>query len=264
MALRYTISALVTGIAGWGVSRRTQLAWRAAYVGGGLLMAGQAVLFGLASQLADASITGLCFFGCASLTASIWGFIRHRTLPLIRLVGLLLGLVGLLIVLKPVGPVNAGAVLAVLGGMAWGGYVLWSKYGLPQGWGPGIQGTSRTMGLGAVMVWAFALVTEPHGVALMSSSAWWGAVYMGLIPQALGFVVFGWLANRLNPVELGVSQFGTPLLIVVGGTTILGEGAPWTLWVGMACVIAGMILASSTARTPQMGRQPGVRQSLRE
>ena len=257
MALRYTVSAAATGILAVLIDRnQTKLNWKLSDIWGGVLVGGQAILFGIASKLASASITGLCFFGCASLTASLAGIIFNRRFSPIQFLGFIFGLLGLIVVLKPGGDLNTGALLAVMGGIAWGGYLLWSKYRFPSGWIAGMKATSRIMAIGAAISWIFAFSVEPHGLSTMDQTAWIGVLYMGLIPQAVGFVVFGWLAGSLNPIQLGVSQFGTPILIVLGGIVILGESTTWTLLFGLGLVILGMIFASKSPKIRQYANAP--------
>lgn len=249
MALRYTISALAMGLLGCVLDQgKTHLSWKTTYLWGGLLIAAQAILLGIASKMAAASIVGLCFFGGASWAASLMGSYFKRQWRFVHLVGVGVGGVGLFTVIPPHGDVNLGSLLALGGGVAWGGYLLWSQNAMPNGTVAIIVATSRAMAIGAGGVWLVALLLEPHGLRMMQVQAWWAVLYIGLLPQSLGVAALGWLATRLNHVELGVSQLGAPILVAIGGVAILGESATWRLWVGLSFVLLGMVLASQRKR----------------
>lgn len=254
MAMRYSISAIGTAGFGFFFNRNcSSLPWKWTYIYGGVLIATQAIFFGIASKLTDASLAGLCFFGCASLTAALIGSFLKRHLPILQFLGLFFGFIGLITVLRPSANVDIkGTLCAVLGGFAWGGYILWSKYQMPTDWASLLRATGRTMAIGSILVWIFALMSEPHGVSIMDRTAWWSVVYIGLLPQAIGLAVLNWLAFRLNHIQLSVSLIGTPLFVVIGGVTLLNEPSTWTLWMGLGLVITGMVLAST-------GRQIGSR-----
>lgn len=252
MALRYAVSASVTMSLGlFGRRSRPPIPWSWAYLGGGGLMALQALCFGLASQRMAVSVAGLCFFGGASLTTAGLGAWLQSRMPTIQRYGLFLGIAGLILVLRPGGAVDGpGIFLAVLGGVAWGVYVVASPYYMPSDSGSLLVATGRTMALGSALVWGIATIAEPHGISVMTPIAWGTVLYIGIIPQALGLVALNWLAARLNPVQLGVSLIGTPLLVVVGGVMLLDEPSVWTLWAGLGCVVGGIVLASRNPSPP--------------
>jgi drug/metabolite transporter (DMT)-like permease len=254
MSIRYGISSMVTAGFAKIFFKKEQLKWDSRYLFGGLFVAAQAILLGIALKTAPVSLAGVCFFGCSSLVSSVYGLVTNRQEVKIHLFALLISLCGLLLISDPTNHAtwNAGIFLAILGGVFWGGYLLWCKHQIPEGWIANIIASSRTMGIGAII--CFSFIYEPNAYHNMNSLSWGAAVYMGIVPQAIGFVLFGWLAPKLNHTQLGVSQLGTPLLVAFGGILLLGEDWTFTLGAGMIFILSGIALASKKPK-PQPARK---------
>ena len=104
----------------------------------------------------------------------------------------------------------------------------------------GVEVATYGMVLGAVML----LPTLPIDWTLLGTAtppAWLAAVYLGLLPSALGFVLWGYAVGRL-PVATSTSLlYLVPPVAVVIAFVWLGELPYWSELVGGVVVILGVL-----------------------
>jgi drug/metabolite transporter (DMT)-like permease len=192
-------------------------------------------------------------------------------LTLLRIVGSVVALGGVAIVcLARSGVALSTSVWIVVGAMTVQGLYhpltrpLLKKYS-------GVEVATYGMVLGAVML----LPTLPIDWKLLGTAtppAWFAAVYLGLLPSALGFVLWGYAVGRL-PVTTSTSLlYLVPPGAVVIAYVWLGELPYWSELVGGVVVILGVLTVGRgdairarfhggrkvSRATP--GREPGVDQ----
>jgi drug/metabolite transporter (DMT)-like permease len=107
----------------------------------------------------------------------------------------------------------------------------------------GVEVATYGMVVGSVML----LPTLPLGWASLvtaTPAAWLAAAYLGLLPSALGFVLWGYAVGRL-PVATSTSLlYLVPPVAVVIAFVWLGELPYWSELVGGLVVILGVVLVS--------------------
>jgi drug/metabolite transporter (DMT)-like permease len=107
----------------------------------------------------------------------------------------------------------------------------------------GVEVATYGMVLGSVML----LPTVPIDWASLISAtppAWFAAIYLGLVPSALGFVLWGYAVGRL-PVATSTSLlYLVPPVAVVIAFVWLGELPYWSELVGGLVVIVGVLTVS--------------------
>ena len=107
----------------------------------------------------------------------------------------------------------------------------------------GVEVATYGMVVGTVML----LPTLPFALTSLSSAtpaAWLAAVYLGLLPSALGFVLWGYAVARL-PVAASTSLlYLVPPVAVLIAFVWLGELPYWSELLGGVVVILGVVVVS--------------------
>ena len=117
----------------------------------------------------------------------------------------------------------------------------------------GLQVATYTMIAGTIMTIPFVPSGWPE---LLDSpaSGWIAAVYLGLLPSALGFVLWGYVSARL-PIAAATSLlYLVPPVAVLIAWVWLGETPVVSELFGGAVVVAGVVLISQGATIVRDGR----------
>ncbi len=147
-------------------------------------------------------------------------------------------------------PVGVAAALAA--GLGYATYSVTSKATMERGLASTLAlAIPFTIGVLAVVV-----------MAVPESWAWLGtrsglvmALYLGIVATGVAYALFGYGLRRLTSASAVTLVLAEPLTAVVLAAAILDEPIPWSGWVGVAVVIAGLALVGRSAAAP--GRRPG-------
>ncbi|MDX6411458.1 MAG: hypothetical protein QOE91_974 [Gaiellaceae bacterium] len=135
-----------------------------------------------------------------------------------------------------------GAVLGVLTGIAYSGFLLTLRHGL--------RGTPRPAGPLFDATLAAAIFILPIGFAIgnLDLTPSWSAqgwlILLALSSQVLGWLLISISLPRLPAVVTSVSLTLQPLCSVLLAALILGESPSWLQLVGAAGILAGLVIAS--------------------
>jgi DME family drug/metabolite transporter len=142
-----------------------------------------------------------------------------------------------------------GIALAVAAGGSYAIYTLAAKRLLADGHAPeAVMGVA--FGGGAVVLLPVLLASdpgwllEPGGIAL--------AVYLGVVPTALAYVLFARGLRRLSAAETATLTLAEPLTAGVLGAVVIGEELTAVAAVGAALVLAGLLVLA--VRPPLLAR----------
>lgn len=110
-----------------------------------------------------------------------------------------------------------------------------------------LQTTTISFAFSALILFVVAL---PNGLTFeLRAEAWLLLIYLGLLPSALGYVIFVW-AMRYTPATVAtIVTLIEPLTATVLARLIFGERLSATALAG-ACLLAGAMLLLFTARRP--------------
>jgi drug/metabolite transporter, DME family len=140
----------------------------------------------------------------------------------------------------------AGIGLALLAGCSYAGYTVVAKRLLRDGHEPaGVMGAS--FGIAAVLLVPVLLVgdtawlVEPGGLAL--------ALYLGLLPTAVAYVLFARGLDRLTASEVTTIVLVEPLTATLLGVLVLDERLGAVAGVGAALVLLGLAVLGLAPRT---------------
>lgn len=139
-----------------------------------------------------------------------------------------------------------GIGLALCSGLGYATYTVVAKLLLRGGRTPlAVMGAS--FGLGALLLLPVALVGDTSW--LSSSSGVALAVYLGLVPTALAYVLFARGLRRLSAAEVTTLVLAEPLVAVALGAIVLDERVGLTGGLGVLLVVGGLaVLAAPLSR----------------
>jgi drug/metabolite transporter (DMT)-like permease len=174
-------------------------------------------------------------------------FLPNEKLTLFKVVGILLGFSGILVIfwadihVGQAGTLGMGAILVstLLQGIA---LIVVKRKALH------IEAITLNAGgmiLGLPVMYLLAFVTEdPHSIRL--DAAGLGSIlYLGSFGTVVTFTVYYWLLKRVEAVYLSLTAMVTPILALVLGTFLLGEVFSPKVFVGAAFVLTGILIANA-------------------
>ena len=166
-----------------------------------------------------------------------------------RIIGVLLGFLGLVVLVLPefgagMGASLIGILLAIFG--AW----LYGVGNVTTRMAPKIDtavATFMIVGLGAVAALAYALVMEPFPLNASAASIT-AMIILGLLPTAFAMFVYVWLIRRSGPVFVSFTTYMSPLWATGLGVLFLGEELHWSMIGALALILAGVAVANTPVR----------------
>jgi drug/metabolite transporter (DMT)-like permease len=133
-----------------------------------------------------------------------------------------------------------GAALCVVAALAYAGAVIIQKPALARV--SGLQITFLACAIGAIACLPFApTLADEAGDARGSAIAW--AIYLGVVPTAIGFTTWAYALARTTAGRMGSTTYLVPPLAIVMGWAILGESPPALAFAGGALCLAGVVVA---------------------
>jgi DME family drug/metabolite transporter len=138
-----------------------------------------------------------------------------------------------------------GVLLALGAGAGYASYTVGSKRLMVQGHPPEDVmaagfGSAAVLLLPVLVLGDTAWLLTPGGVAL--------ALFLGLVPTALAYVLFGRGLRRLASGEVATLTLAEPLTATVLGVLVLGERPGALAVLGAALVLAGLVLLARSGR----------------
>jgi drug/metabolite transporter (DMT)-like permease len=111
--------------------------------------------------------------------------------------------------------------------------------------------TYVTVGMGAavvvLIVWALAI--DGFGsIGNFGRPQWLGVLYLATFGSAAIFFLWSYALGRSTPTKTAVAITVNPVFAAITGAILLGEPIGWNLVLGVAAVLAGILLAT-TGRT---------------
>lgn len=233
-----------------GALRPALAKWPWVLAFGVIEMAGPFLLLGKAEQVLPSGLTGLLVatVPLVSTVIAIGGGDRAARRPL-RLVGLMLGIAGVVIVvmgtgLEAHGPGTVGAVIEVLivaVFYAIAPFIVARKLGDVPSLGS-ISLALTVVGL-AYLPWAIVSFDEPP--TLRSGGS---LLALGVLCTAVAFVGFFALIKEVGPVNAPLFTYVNPIVAITLGVVILGEPFDSGLLIGAPIVLVGCWLAATGGR----------------
>jgi drug/metabolite transporter (DMT)-like permease len=230
-----------------------KLSWRAvgwfALIGIGATMI-PFVFYAHAAESVGSAVMAICNGATPFATVLLAHMFTGDRLTARRVVGVLLGFVGLVVLVVPefaqgMGASFFGLVLAIVG--AW----LYAVGNVATRLAPRVDpivSSFMIVALGAVAALLHALVMEPFPMAASTASIT-AMIVLGLLPTAFAMFVYVWLIQRAGPVFVSFTTYMSPLWATGLGVLFLGEPLHWSMVGALALILAGVGVANSRRRT---------------
>ncbi|MGW6564269.1 DMT family transporter [Streptomyces sp. NPDC054975] len=218
------------------------------------------LLFSVGEQTVDSGVAGVL-----NATTPLWSLLigvalgSERPLSAARLVGLVLGFAGVLVIFAPwsgeAGLLSGGALL-LLGASA--SYAVAFAYMARRLTGGG----TAPLALSAAQLLAATALSAPAPVAMAGGAAEIGAlgivavVVLGVFATGLTFHLNYRMIAEEGPTSAATVGYLLPVVSVALGALVLGEPLTVRVVAGMAVVLAGVAL---TRRAPRPARSPASR-----
>lgn len=140
-----------------------------------------------------------------------------------------------------------GVCLAVVAGAAYATYTLSAKRLLEDGHAPESV-MAAAFGLGAVALLPVLLLSGPGWLGSVDGLAL--AVFLGVVPTALAYVLFARGLRTLSASEASTLTLAEPLTAAALGVAILGEHVTGAGALGAALVLGGLLVLGVRPRRP--------------
>jgi len=156
---------------------------------------------------------------------------------------------------------SIGAVALIVAAIGWSvGSALTRKLPLP---------SSKAMSSGAQMLMGGVLLTltsaalgEFRGfrVEAVSIKAWLALAYLIVAGSIIAFTAYVWLIHHESPTKVGTYAYVNPVVAVLLGYFLGGEGLSLRTIVGTMLVLVSVVVITTTPKK-QVGGLPGVREA---
>ena len=209
------------------------------------------LLYAHAAESIGSAVMAICNGGTPFGTVILAHFLIGDRLSLRRLIGVMMGFAGLVVLVLPEFGAGGGAslvgiLLAIFG--AW----LYSVGNVATRMAPRVEpGVSSfiMVGTGGVTTLVFALFAEPFPTSVSTQSII-AMIVLGLLPTAFAMFIYVWLIQRAGPVFVSFTTYMSPLWATGLGVLFLGEPLHWSMVGALALILAGVAVANARRRTP--------------
>jgi drug/metabolite transporter (DMT)-like permease len=260
-AIRYDVAGVIMlAYAALATERwrpRTREEWQLVVVGGVLMIAAyHAFLFVGEQETTSAAAAVIVSLSPVLTTGFARGLLPDERLTHAGIAGLLLGLIGVAILVRPE-PGNllagdvVGKLLVFLAALSFAfGSVLArrNEADLPietmEAW---------SMLLGAAVMHAVAPVRgETFAAIQWTPGALWALAYLSLAASAGGFLIYFDLLERLGPVEINLVSYVAPVFAALSGWVFLEEVVDPATVVGFLVIVVGFALIKREALVQEL------------
>ena len=179
-------------------------------------------------------------------------------LPVMRVIGILLGFVGVVSIFS--GELNVDTGFSPIGmsciviGAALQAYALVSV----RLKGQDIHPATLTFGgmiIGAAVLSVSSLVLEDYSTLRVDTLAIVSTLYLAAFGSVITFITYFWLVKHVNPVLLSLTAFVTPFIAVSLGAVVLDEHLGTRVLMGGLLVLSGVLFANVPGLRSMMVRK---------
>jgi len=219
------------------------------------------VLISWGEQSIDSAVASI-LNGTVPLFAMI---IAHRSMAeeritASRLAGLLTGFLGVVILMAGnIGPggfrtggLGQVAVLAAAILYAWS--AVFARKNL-HGLTPIVQAFLPLI-VADLFIWTGAVALEAPDLVPTTSLTWLALVWLGLLGSCVAYLLYFYLLHSIGPTRAPMVTYVFPVVGLVLGVVFLQEQVDWSLILGAALVVAGILIVNGAATIRGWRRRP--------
>jgi len=204
------------------------------------------VLYSTAAQTTGSAVMAICNGGTPFVTTLAAHFLVNDRLTGRRIVGVLMGFLGLAVLVWPEAQKGLGnsslfgIVLAIIGAALYAGGNVGTR--MSPRLSP-VLSSLILIGSGAVVATlaAFFLAPWPQAASIKSITA---MLMIGLFPTAIAMILYVWLIQRAGAVFVSFTTYLSPLWATGLGVLFLDEPLHWSMIGALALILAGVAVAN--------------------
>ena len=210
----------------------------------GLLTAVYQLAFFAALDRTGVAVGTVVTIGSGPPLAGLLGMASGQGRPSRRwLVATLLAISGVALLANPSGGVNTtGVGLALLSGLGYAGYTVVAKSLMTSG-SAGAVVMAWAFGVGGLLMVPALIATGPGWLVHPKGAA--TALYLGLLPTTLAYVLFARGLARLSAATVTTVVLAEPLVAALLGVVVLGEHLGVGESIGCALVLTGLLVIAT-------------------
>jgi drug/metabolite transporter (DMT)-like permease len=153
---------------------------------------------------------------------------------------------------------KAGALALILGAVAWSvASALSRKLPLP---GSKVMNSGAQMLVGGAMLGVTSLALREYrgfDPQTVSTAGWWSLAYLIVMGSIVGFTAYVWLIQHESPTKVGTYAYVNPVVAVVLGYFVGGEGLGVRTVIGAALVLVSVVVITTTKKVvPPVVEEP--------
>lgn len=260
LGTRFIVSGLI--LFAWsrwrGIANPTRRQWINASVAGLFLLVGGNGAVGWAEQTMASGLTALIVSVLPFWLVIIdWARPNGRAPRPLVVTGLLLGIVGIFVLVNPLGSNRAsgintiGASVLLIGSLSWAIGSFYSRDAdLP---GSGFMRTAAEMLTGGVLLFSVGLIAgeaRTFDITHVSRESVLGLLYLTSFGSLLGFTAYIWLFDNVAPALAGTYAFVNPVVAVFLGWAFASEPLSARTLVAAAIVIGAVAMITVARGEP--------------
>lgn len=208
------------------------------------------VMYAHAAESVGSAVMAICNGGTPFATVLLAHAFTTDKLSLRRMIGVMMGFAGLVVLVLPeFGAEGGGSLIGIL--LAIFGAWLYAIGNVTTRMAPRIEPALSSfilIGTGGLATLFYALVSEPFPTNPSAASVI-AMIVLGLLPTAFAMFVYVWLIQRAGPVFVSFTTYMSPLWATGLGVLFLGELLHWSMIGALALILAGVAVANARRRS---------------